>query len=61
MVCFAVLSDGVRVLCRCLDECRTLFAGRSSVDLMYGRPGQSLADWTHELNQVRQLHRRQDK
>lgn len=37
---------------RCVEEAKLVFPDRVSVDLMFGRPGQTLETWTQELNQV---------
>ena len=35
-----------------LDACKTLFPGRTSVDVIFGRPGQTLSAWTDELQRI---------
>ena len=37
---------------RCLEEAKKLYPERVSLDVIFGRPGQSVDDWDHELNQV---------
>ena len=37
---------------RCVEEARRLFPGRVSLDLIFGRPGQTLSSWQQELRQV---------
>lgn len=40
---------------RCLDRAKQLFPGQVSLDVLYGRPGQTLDGWLRELQQVLQL------
>ncbi|XP_031554154.1 radical S-adenosyl methionine domain-containing protein 1, mitochondrial-like isoform X2 [Actinia tenebrosa] len=37
---------------RCLEIAKELFPGRVSIDLLFGRPGQSVNEWEKELQQV---------
>ena len=37
---------------RCLEEAKNLYPEKVSLDVIFGRPGQSVEDWDHELNQV---------
>lgn len=37
---------------RCIEEAQKMFPGHVSVDLMFGRPGQTLEAWVDELAQV---------
>ena len=37
----------------CIEEAKKLYPGRVSVDLIFGRPGQTLDGWKQELKQVR--------
>ncbi|XP_050037858.1 radical S-adenosyl methionine domain-containing protein 1, mitochondrial-like [Dermacentor andersoni] len=39
----------------CLDRAMHLFPGQVSVDILYGRPGQTLDGWLQEVQQVVQL------
>lgn len=39
----------------CLDRAMHLFPGQVSVDVLYGRPGQTLDSWLQEVQQVVQL------
>ncbi|KAI0210960.1 Radical S-adenosyl methionine domain-containing protein 1, mitochondrial [Lamellibrachia satsuma] len=40
---------------RTLDMCKKLFHGRTSVDVIFGRPGQTLSVWQDELQQILNL------
>ncbi|KAK2172932.1 hypothetical protein NP493_919g01034 [Ridgeia piscesae] len=40
---------------RTLDICKKLFHGRTSVDVIFGRPGQMLSAWNEELQQILNL------
>lgn len=40
---------------QCLDRAMHLFPGQVSVDVLYGRPGQTLDGWMQEVQQVVQL------
>ena len=40
-------------LISCIEEAKKLYPGRVSVDLIFGRPGQTLDGWKQELKQVR--------
>lgn len=40
------------MLFRCLEKAKELFPGRVSIDLLFGRPGQSLNEWEKELKEV---------
>ncbi|XP_077521374.1 radical S-adenosyl methionine domain-containing protein 1, mitochondrial-like isoform X5 [Amblyomma americanum] len=42
------VEDGLR----CVEWATHLFPGQVSVDVLYGRPGQTLGSWTEELRQV---------
>lgn len=37
---------------RALSDCKRLFPGRTNIDIIFGRPGQTLNDWKTELNKV---------
>ena len=37
---------------RILDVCKRLFPGRTSVDVIFGRPGQTLIAWKDELQRI---------
>ncbi|XP_077980008.1 radical S-adenosyl methionine domain-containing protein 1, mitochondrial-like [Glandiceps talaboti] len=37
---------------KCLTEAKQLFPGKTSVDLIFGRPGQRLDDWKQELQKI---------
>ena len=37
---------------RCLEEAKTLYPDRVSIDVIFGRPGQTVEDWDQELTQV---------
>uniref|UniRef100_A0A8C8R6J1 Radical S-adenosyl methionine domain-containing protein n=1 Tax=Pelusios castaneus TaxID=367368 RepID=A0A8C8R6J1_9SAUR len=38
-----------------LEEAKKLFSGRTSIDLIFGLPGQSVASWTRRLEELIQL------
>ena len=38
--------------CRSLADCTRLFPGRTNIDIIYGRPAQTMNDWKMELNKV---------
>ncbi|ESO84748.1 hypothetical protein LOTGIDRAFT_131730 [Lottia gigantea] len=42
------VEDGLR----CLSEARSLLPGQVSVDIMFGRPNQTMAQWVEELEQL---------
>ena len=44
-------------LCRSLSVCKELFPGRTNIDIIFGRPGQTMIDWKAELNKVQKQFR----
>jgi hypothetical protein len=38
---------------RCVSDAKTLFPGNVSIDIMFGRPNQTVKRWEKELQQVR--------
>ena len=40
---------------RCVEEAKRLYPGRVSVDVIFGRPGQTVEAWVQELRKVRKM------
>ena len=45
----------VRDVLRCIEEAKEVFGDNVSIDLMFGRPGQLLNDWSSELDHLSSL------